>query len=350
MPDRFDNSHVMEWTGEALRYLDQTRLPHEEVRLETRDYRKVIEALRTLQLRGAPLIGIAAAYATVLAARELAGRSTGGAAFRTALLDACDNIAGARPTAVNLFWSLHQCREIIESAADPVETLAALERCATGMHDDDARRCAMIGAHGADLIPDGAGIVTHCNTGSLATGGDGTALAVLRAAHVAGKRIHVYADETRPLFQGARLTMWELARSGIPATLITDSSAAAVFRSGRAQLALTGADRIARNGDTANKIGTYSLAIVARHHGMPMYIAAPLSTFDAQTHGGEGIPIEERAETEVTHAGGVRIAPENTHAWSPAFDVTPAELVSAFITERGIIAPPFAETLAGILA
>jgi methylthioribose-1-phosphate isomerase len=227
----------------------------------------------------------------------------------------------------------------------PSDLPQRLEEEARAIHEDDARRCAAIGQYGMDVIPRDAGIITHCNTGALATGGDGTAFSVLLAAHRAGKNIHVYADETRPLLQGARLTMWELQRAGIPSTLITDSTAAMLMRQGRIHCAVTGADRIAANGDTANKIGTYGLAVAAHHHGIPFYIAAPLSTVDLSLASGADIPIEERAAEELTCWAGYRTPPEGVGTYTPAFDVTPAELVTGIITEGGILAPPYSETL-----
>lgn len=334
---------VITLTPTSLRFLDQTRLPVEEVVVETADYRRVLEAIRALRVRGAPLIGIAAAYGVTLAARELFAAPSADA--QAQLRAVCDAFAATRPTAVNLFWALDRMRGIIDHTPDIAGLIAALETEARALHEDDARRCASIGRHGMEVIPAGAGVITHCNTGALATGGDGTAFSVLLAAHRAGKNIHVYADETRPLLQGARLTMWELQRAGIPATLITDSTAAMLMRQGRVQAAITGADRIAANGDSANKIGTYGLAVAAHHHGIPFYIAAPLSTVDLALAAGEDIPIEQRAAEEITDWGGRRIAPDGTACYTPAFDVTPAELITGIITERGICAPPYGETL-----
>ncbi len=330
-------------TPKGLRFLDQTLLPTKEVIVETTDYRVVLEAIRALRVRGAPLIGISAAYGLTLAARELLHSPSPDP--HATLREVCDAFAATRPTAVNLFWALDRLRNVIDSATDIAALCAAIERAAREIHEDDARRCEAIGQYGKELIPAGAGVITHCNTGALATGGDGTAFSVLLAAHLAGKGIHVYADETRPLLQGARLTMWELQRAGIPATLITDSTAAMLMRQGRVQAAITGADRIAANGDSANKIGTYALAVAARHHGIPFYIAAPLSTVDLALATGEDIPIEERAAEEITDWGGRRIAPEDAQCYTPAFDVTPADLITGIITERGICTPPYGETL-----
>jgi methylthioribose-1-phosphate isomerase len=236
-------------------------------------------------------------------------------------------------------------RSVIDATVNPQDLPAALDAEARAIHEDDARRCSAIGRHGADIIPPGAGVITHCNTGALATGGDGTAFSVLLAAHRGGKNIHVFADETRPLLQGARLTMWELQRAGIPSTLITDSTAAMLMREGRVQVAITGADRIAANGDSANKIGTYGLAVSARHHGIPFYIAAPVSTIDFAITSGTDIPIEQRAAEELTEWGEHRVAPAGVECYTPAFDVTPAELITGIITERGICAPSAIATL-----
>ncbi len=344
---------VIELTSTRLRFLDQTRLPGREVMIETTDYRDVVDAIRRLRLRGAPLIGIAAAYGVVVAARawlrrhpEIAGNPA--APFREEMLAVCDVFAGTRPTAVNLFWALARIREILGYPLTPGLLTEALENEAQEIHDDDARRCTAIGKSGAACVPAGAGVITHCNTGTLATGGEGTAFAVLLEAHRQGKGIHVYADETRPLLQGARLTMWELQRHGIPSTLIADGAAAMLMQQGRIQLAITGADRIAANGDAANKIGTYGLAVAAKHHGIPFYIAAPLSTVDLTLASGAEIPIEERGSRELTHIGTRRLAPEGAAVFNPAFDVTPAGLIAGIITERGIIAPPYRETLAAL--
>lgn len=364
---------IIHLTGDGLRFLDQTRLPAEERIVETADYRDVLEAIRSLRVRGAPLIGIAAAYGTVLAAREIchghataanqptgpsdtstgtaqrAAGKTSSPACRERMLAVCDEFASTRPTAVNLFWALERMRTVIREH-DTADIPQALEREAHAIHEDDARRCAAIGRHGAEIIPANAGIITHCNTGALATGGDGTAFSVLLEAHRQGKNIHVYADETRPLLQGARLTMWELKRAGIPSTLMTDSTAAMRMRQGGIGAVITGADRIAANGDSANKIGTYGLAVAARHHGIPFYIAAPLSTVDLALANGDAIPIEERASVELTRWGDIPTAPEGISTYTPAFDVTPAELINGIITEGGICAPPYRETLAAAFA
>ena len=334
---------VIGWTGKSIRFLDQTALPLSVHIVETENYRDMLEAIRSLRVRGAPLIGVSAAYGVCAAAREHSSLTH--AAFVDRMLGVCDEFAATRPTAVNLFWALEQMRTVLRLTPSVTECINALTVKAISIHEDDDARCAAIGRYGAALIPRGAGVLTHCNTGALATGGDGTAFNVLLQAHREGKDIHVYADETRPLLQGARLTMWELKQHGIPSTLITDGTAAMLMRRGRVQLAITGADRIAANGDTANKIGTYALAVSAMHHGIPFYIAAPLSTFDFALITGDGIPIEERSGSEVTQCGDSRVAPPDINVYAPAFDVTPAELIRGIITERGIFSPPFHETL-----
>jgi methylthioribose-1-phosphate isomerase len=333
----------LRWTGDAVRFLDQTLLPTEEMVVETRDYRVLIGAIRALKVRGAPLLGIAAGYGVSLAALEF--RDLDLNAMRERLLLACDQIAAARPTAVNLFWALDQFRPIINDATDRRELIDAIIAKALALHADDALRCERIGAAGAALINDGMRILTHCNTGALATGGGGTALNVILTAHHEGTSIHVFADETRPLFQGSRLTMWELQRHGVPSTLITDSTAAFLMAQGRIDLAITGADRIAANGDTANKIGTYGLAVAAHHHRIPFYIAAPVSTIDFSIASGAAIPIEQRHSEEVTVIHGRRVAPDGVDVYAPAFDVTPAELIRGIITEYGIFAPSDLATL-----
>jgi methylthioribose-1-phosphate isomerase len=336
---------VIAWRDGAVRFIDQTLLPGEYRVVETRDWREVVEAIRSLQLRGAPLIGVAAAYGTALAAH-----TTGDDGFPTTMNDVLAAFAASRPTAVNLFWSLERMRSVLQTAASPAEARTALLAEARHIHDDDAARCAAIGAHGLALVPAGARIITHCNTGALATGGDGTAFSVLLAAHRAGRGIHVYADETRPLLQGARLTMWELAAHGIDATLITDGTAPMLVAQGGIALAITGADRIAANGDSANKIGTYGLALACRAHRIPFYIAAPLSTIDMTTPDGAAIPIEERGADEVRSFMGVASAPAGARVYAPAFDVTPGALISGIVTERGILTPPYPETLAALFA
>ncbi len=336
---------VIGWRDGAVCFVDQTLLPGEYRVVETRDWREVVEAIRTLRLRGAPLIGIAAAYGTALAAH-----TTGDEGFPVMMAEVLEVFGAARPTAVNLFWSLERMRTVLQTAASPTQARESLLVEARHIHDDDAARCAAIGAHGLALVPEGARIITHCNTGAFATGGDGTAFSVLLEAHRAGGGIHVYADETRPLLQGARLTMWELAAHGIDATLITDATAPMLLAQGGIALAITGADRIAANGDTANKIGTYGLALACRAHGVPFYIAAPLSTIDMTTPDGGAIPIEERGADEVRSFMGTAAAPAGARVYAPAFDVTPHALITGIITERGILTPPYRETLATLFA
>lgn len=332
-------------TESTLRFLDQTLLPHEVRVIEIADYRDIIEGIKSLRLRGAPLIGVSAAYGIVVAARALKAVSSLDE-FKSALLSVCDEFIAARPTAVNLSWAVGKMKAVIARGSSVEVLLSELESEAREIHEDDARRCRAIGAFGSEIVPEGAGVLTHCNTGALATGGEGTAFSVLLHAHRAGKNIHVYACETRPLLQGARLTMWELQQHGIPATLITNGAAASLMQSGRIQCVITGADRIAANGDSANKIGTLSHAVNAKHFGIPFFIAAPLSTVDFGIASGAEIPIEERAQSEVTSVFGTPIAPEGSHAFNPAFDVTPNDLIVGIITEKGIARAPFDDQLA----
>jgi methylthioribose-1-phosphate isomerase len=334
----------IEWLpGGRVRLIDQTRLPREELYLETSDYRDLARAIRQMQVRGAPLIGITTAYALALAAREAAA---GEKDVPAALRQAAAELRATRPTAANLAWALDRMLHLAEGATD---IPAALESEAIRIHQEDIAACRRIGANGAALLPAGVSLLTHCNTGSLATGGYGTALGVVRAAWEQGKLRHVYATETRPLLQGARLTAWELQRDGIPFTLIVDSAAGQLLRRSLAGAVVVGADRIAANGDVANKVGTYSLAALARENGVPCYVAAPASTIDLGTPSGDHIPIEERAAEEVTTLAGVPTAPEGIVAANPAFDLTPAQYVTAIITENGVARPPYEPSLAGLL-
>lgn len=331
---------TLHWTGGidgCLVMIDQTRLPTEFVEIECRDVEAVWEAIRALRVRGAPAIGIAAAYGVVLGVRGAAAK--GPAAFNERLREVTDYLATSRPTAVNLFWALDRMKRVAEQAgtSDVQKLLAEAHAIA----EEDRQMCRAIGRYGAELFADGQGVLTHCNAGGLATADYGTALAAIFAAHEAGKKLHVYADETRPLLQGARLTAWELQRRGIDVTLICDSMAAQVMREGRVQAVIVGADRIAANGDTANKIGTYGVALLAAAHEIPFYVAAPTSTFDLSLASGDAIPIEHRNPAEITHGFGKQTAPDGVRAYNPAFDVTPARLIAAFITERGIVRPPF---------
>jgi methylthioribose-1-phosphate isomerase len=324
------------WAEDHCVILDQTRLPREESYLHCDDVDGIAEAICTLRVRGAPLIGIAAAYAIALAARGDAAR------LKQRVAQAADALRATRPTARNLFWAIDRMLQRVDAGAGAAELASE----ARAIHQEDARTCRLIGEHGSRVLPEGATVLTICNTGALATGGDGTALAVIRAGRAAGNAVEALVCETRPLLQGARLTMWELMRDDIPATLITDGMAASCMARGMVDLVVTGADRIARNGDTANKIGTYSLAVLARHHGIPFYVAAPTSTVDLSLADGSQIPIEERGPEEVRAIAGHSTAPENAPVLNPAFDVTPGELIAGIITERGVLRAPYEESLA----
>ncbi len=352
-PARVGDYRTLEWVGDAasgcLRLIDQTRLPVETVYLDCRDVPTLFEAIRSLRVRGAPAIGAAAAYGVVLGGQ--AAPPGGVDSMRAALRAASTTLRASRPTAVNLFWALDRVGRVIESEDAAAETLAArvLEE-ARAIEREDRAMCRAIGRRGATLIAHGDGVLTHCNAGGLATSDYGTALAVLFEAHIQGKAIRVYADETRPLLQGARLTAWELARRGVPVTLICDNMAAQVMREGRVRAVVVGADRIAANGDVANKIGTYGVALLAKAHGIPFYVAAPSSTFDLALPDGSGIPIEQRDPREVTHGFGRQTAPEGVDVYNPAFDVTPAALITAIITERDVIQPVDAANIGRVLA
>ena len=356
-PATADPPPTLRWVGGVdgvLELLDQTRLPAEEVVLPCRTAGDVFAAIRRLSVRGAPAIGVAAAYGLVLGVRDAAGGS--GEEFTRRVHAVRDELAGSRPTAVNLFWALDRMAAADAAHADrpPAERAGRLLAEARRIEAEDRETCAAIGRHGAALMPAGtagepAGVLTHCNAGGLATAGDGTALSVLFAAHAAGKHPHVFADETRPLLQGSRLTAWELSRRGVPVTVLCDSAAGHLLGSGRVAAVVTGADRVAANGDAANKIGTYPLAVLARRHGVPFYVAAPASTFDRSLATGAGIPIEQRDGEEVLSPAGVRSAPPGVAAFNPAFDVTPAELITGLITEHGVIAPVTAENIAAVL-
>jgi methylthioribose-1-phosphate isomerase len=329
------------WEDGRLVLIDQTRLPAEQLERTCTTWPEVAEAIRSLVVRGAPAIGVAAAFGVVLAAR--ASRARDRAALQADLEEATKGLAATRPTAVNLFWALDRMRRTAEAAPDlPVAALAdrLLVEAQAILAEDLAANRAM-GAHGAALVPSGARVLTHCNAGALATAGYGTALGVIRAAHELGRLALVWVDETRPVMQGSRLTAWELATEGIPHRLISDVAAGFVMKRGEVDLVVTGADRIAANGDTANKIGTYSVAVLARHHGIPFYVAAPCSTIDPSIPTGEAIVIEERAAAEVRGVGGRQTAPAASPVFNPAFDVTPAELITAIVTERGVVRPPY---------
>lgn len=328
-----------------LLLLDQRALPVEETHLVYTDWRAVAEAIQTMVVRGAPAIGIVAAYAVVLAARADGPRPE---ALQTALTA----LAATRPTAVNLFWALRRMTARLVALADipAPAALDALEAEAIAIHDEDRAMCAAMGHHGAALLPDAARVLTHCNTGALATGGDGTALAVIRRAWRDGRLARVYADETRPFLQGARLTAWELHRDGIPTHVITDAMPAWLMARGDIDAVIVGTDRIAANGDIANKIGTYGLAVLAAAHHLPFYVVGPTSTLDLATPDGAAIHIERRPDREVTHIGPTRVVPEGVAVENPAFDVTPAHFVTAIITEHGVIRPPYPEALAAHVA
>ena len=337
----------LHWQRDHLLLLDQTLLPREEAWLECRAPEAVADAIRRLSVRGAPAIGVAAAYGLVLGALGLPPGKDLGEHFR----DVRDLLASTRPTAVNLRWALEQGQVVFDANADrgAQGVAAALLEWAQRLHSEDVEANRRIGASGKVLFQAGDRVMTHCNTGSLATAGYGTALGVIRAAWVSGKLEMVWVDETRPLLQGSRLTTWELQRLKIPFRLITDSSAGSILARGLADRIVVGADRIAANGDTANKIGTYPLAVLAQRHGVPFYVAAPLSTIDPKTAKGADIPIEEREEHEVTEVFGTRVAPEQATAANFAFDVTPAELITAIITDAGVLLPPYTESISQAL-
>jgi len=344
---------TLHWEGNEnghLLLIDQTRLPMEFVEIDCRTVEAVWEAIRMLRVRGAPAIGIAAAYGVCLAMQTVAGADE--AALFARLEEAAAYLATSRPTAVNLFWALDRMKRAAESLrgqAEAARIAAALLAEARAIHEEDRQMCRAIGRHGAALLEDGQGVLTHCNAGGLATADYGTALAVVYAATEQGKRLRVWVDETRPLLQGARLTAWELRERGIDATLICDSMAAVVMREGRVQAVLTGADRIAANGDVANKIGTYGLALLAAAHHVPFYVAAPPSTFDLAIATGESIPIEQRGPREITHGFGRQTAPSGIGVYNPAFDVTPGRLITALVCEKGLIRPVDAQQIARVL-
>lgn len=341
----------MAWSSAGVRLLDQTRLPAEEIYLDISRVAELEDAILRLSVRGAPAIGCAAAFGVVLIAREVP-ENLNGEALKKDFDARCDQLIRVRPTAVNLKWAVDRCRAVahtqIAKNVSRSTLLVALECEAKAILEEDRRMCAEMGAHGAALLREllkgkkSATLMTHCNAGALATGGMGTALSVMYAAQQGGIALQVFADETRPLLQGARLTSWELARAGIDVTVICDNMAAAVMRERQPDMVVVGADRIAANGDTANKIGTYGLAILAKHHGVPFYIAAPYSTFDLSLKSGAEIPIEERKRSEISDQNGRLAVPENAKVFNPAFDVTPAALIAGFITERGVLKPPFA--------
>src|ERR1700757_1820550 len=318
--------------------IDQRKLPTQEIYVRCRTAQEVARAIKTMVIRGAPAIGVAAAMGIALGMRK--SKATGTTKFASEFQAVCELMAGTRPTAVNLFWAIDRMKRTFAAAAQAGESVEQikdrLDREAQLIHDEDVASCRAMGAFGAEVVPADARILTHCNAGALATAGYGTALGVIRGAVEAGKHVAVFADETRPFLQGARLTAWELVRDGIDTTVITDNMAGALMSQGRVNFVVVGADRIAANGDTANKIGTYTVAVLAREHGIPFYVAAPLSTIDLDTPDGSKIPIEERSSREVTHVGASQLAPDGAQVWNPAFDVTPNHLIAGIITERGI--------------
>lgn len=336
---------TIRWEDGRIVLLDQTKLPDEETDLACATVDELIDAIRRLVVRGAPAIGVAGAYGAALAARRVPAEDP--VAFRKAMEPELDRLRAARPTAVNLAWAVDRQRALLDAMAGrPVtEQRERLLEEARRIHAEDEASCRAIGRHGAALLPGEATILTHCNAGALATAGMGTALAVVYAAHEAGKKVRVLSDETRPLLQGARLTAWECRRMGVPVTLLCDNAAGWVLAQGGVDRVVVGADRIAANGDAANKIGTYPLAVMAREHGVPFWVAAPFSTIDLSLATGAGIPIEQRAAHEVTAPRGMRIAPDGVDALNPAFDVTPHRLIAAIITDRGVAEPPYGESL-----
>jgi methylthioribose-1-phosphate isomerase len=338
---------TLTWTPEGVRFIDQTRLPLEESYVLATSYEQVADVIVTMVVRGAPAIGVSAAYGIALGAQQTDTKTI--AEFASEFDKICSRLAGTRPTAVNLFWAIdrmkRQFSDLVSSGASLVTVKEKLLAEAHAMYEEDIAACKTMGAFGGALLPEEGGVLTHCNAGALATCGYGTALGVIRSAVEQGKQIHVFADETRPFLQGARLTAWELMADGIPTTVICDNMAASLMRAGRIQAVVVGADRIAANGDFANKIGTYNVAILAKEHGIPFYVAAPWSTIDTATATGDAIPIEERPAIEVTHHGGKQLTPNGVGICNPAFDVTPAKYVTAIITERGVLRAPYAESL-----
>jgi methylthioribose-1-phosphate isomerase len=335
------NFKTIEWKGDRVRLLDQRRLPGEVRYFDCRDPSSLAKAIRGMAIRGAPAIGVAASMGVALAAQKLQTHNL--KVFLKNLKEVCQQMRQTRPTAVNLFWAVNRMQKWLDQTRSfSIEEIKAkLENEALRIYREDLAINRKIGDNGKRLIKDGDGVLTHCNAGGLATAGFGTALGVIRSAWTGGKRFHVFVDETRPLLQGSRLTAWELAQEKIPATVLTDNMAGWLMKNGKINLVIVGADRIARNGDTANKIGTYGLAILAKYHGVPFYVAAPTSTLDLSLPSGEKIPIEERSTEEVTHLRGKRITPKEIEAYNPAFDVTPHSLITGIITEKGIARKSF---------
>ncbi len=341
---------TVERTPSGVRLLDQRKLPREAIYLTCASPEETADAIRQMVVRGAPAIGVTAAFGIAVAGSAAVALEA--TAFDRRIAEACVVLAAARPTAVNLFWAISRMADRASASraegSGNAELAAALEREAQAIHDEDLAACRAIGSHGATLVPERATVLTHCNAGGLATAGYGTALGVIRGAIEAGRNVRVLVDETRPLWQGARLTAWELMEDGIETVLITDGSAGSLMRLGQVDLVVVGADRIARNGDVANKIGTYSVAVLAKENGVPFYVAAPFSTIDLACPDGDRIPIEQRDAGEVTEPFGTRIAPDGVGVLNPAFDVTPSRYVAAIITERGIARAPYEASLAGL--
>ncbi|HET9407400.1 MAG TPA: S-methyl-5-thioribose-1-phosphate isomerase [Candidatus Sulfotelmatobacter sp.] len=336
---------TLEWTDHGVRFLDQTKLPTEETYVTCKTHEQVADVIRTMVVRGAPAIGVAAAMGIALAVKNSKAENVGD--LKRDFDQACDIIGKTRPTAVNLFWAIRRMNEKFERVRiRPISQIKqTLIEEAQRMHAEDIAANQAMGKHGATLMPSAGGVLTHCNAGALATAGYGTALGVIRAAIEQGKKIHVYADETRPFLQGSRLTAWELVKDGIPTTVISDNMAGAMMKQGKIGAIVVGADRIAANGDVANKIGTYTLAVLAKEHGIPFYVAAPISTVDLACPDGSKIPIEQRNAKEVSHFAGKQMVPDGVEIENPAFDVTPAKYVAAIITEKGIARDPFPESL-----
>jgi methylthioribose-1-phosphate isomerase len=338
---------TIEWTDDGVVMIDQRKLPGDEVYVRCRTPQEIAKAIKTMVIRGAPAIGVAAGMGLALALRG--SKATGTQKLAVEFYRTCDLLAGTRPTAVNLFWAIDRMKRSFAAGVEAGESVQQLQTRLEGearrIHDEDVSSCRALGAHGAAVVPQEARVLTHCNAGALATAGYGTALGVIRAAVESGKHVRVLADETRPFLQGARLTAWELVRDGIETTVITDNMAGALMQQGQIDLVVVGADRIAANGDAANKIGTYTVAVLAREHGIPFYVAAPLSTIDLSTPDGTHIPIEERNAREVTHIKALRLTPEGALVRNPAFDVTPHHLIAGIITERGIFRAPYTESL-----
>jgi methylthioribose-1-phosphate isomerase len=336
---------TLEWTEDGVRFIDQTKLPTEEVYVTCKDYEEVATAIRDMIVRGAPAIGVAAAMGVALGVRDAEGDHV--SELRRNFNQICETIGETRPTAVNLFWAIRRMQDRFEQLSElPVAQIKrAMVAEAQRMYVEDIAANEAMGKHGAVLLPSSGGVLTHCNAGALATCGYGTALGVIRAAVESGKKIHVFADETRPFLQGSRLTAWELMKDNIPTTVISDNMAGAMMRQGKIGAVIVGADRIAANGDVANKIGTYTVAVLAKEHGIPMYVAAPWSTVDMETPDGSKIPIEQRSAREVTHIAGKQMTPNGVKIENPAFDVTPNQYVTAIITERGVAKAPYRESL-----